>query len=98
MYRSQGIDPLAKRQQSVRFWRDMAKTNKHYTEPACRPLYRNSCFWEYLMPRLRAYLTDKERAAQKAWRDQMERQSAEYRRQQALKKSGPMPLFDSAAA
>jgi hypothetical protein len=94
---SQKSDPLRKREQTVKFWKECQKTNKHYTEPHCRALYRNIGFWPYLMPKLSAMLIAKRKGQMQAKRDELTRQCQEWQHKKALKKAQPLSLFPEAA-
>ena len=75
---AQNDDPLVKRMKTVAFWRRCLLTNKGYSEPQCRALYRNFGFWPYLMPKLQATLKARKKAEEQAQRDQRHKDSLEW--------------------
>jgi hypothetical protein len=78
-------DPLAERQRLAQFWTDCNSTNPAYGLVHARPIYRHPGFRCLVLPGLRAWLCARERARKDAFRDEMRRQSAEWRAKKALK-------------
>lgn len=89
---AQKCDPLVKRMKTVAFWRSCLVTNKGYSEPQCRALYRNVGFWPYLMPKLQATLKARKKAEELAQRDQRRKDSIEWE----VKKAALLALKKSA--
>ena len=95
--KTQQADPLRKRMQTASFWKECHETNPLYGLVHIRALYRNAGFRPYVMPRLQAFLTAREKAAKRAYSEQLGRQAREHEYQKALKKAAPLSLFTEAA-
>lgn len=83
LQRSQKNDPLVKRMKTVAFWRRCLVTNKGYSEPQCRALYRNVGFWLYLMPKMQAMLKERKKAQEQAQREMRRKDSMEWEAKKA---------------
>lgn len=96
------IDPLAKREKTAAFWVRANASNPAYGLVHTRAFYSHPGFRPYLMPRTRAFITARHNAHDAAWREVLRRSSAEFEAAKALKaalkKAGPMPLFEGVPA
>jgi hypothetical protein len=78
-------DPLAERQRLAQFWTERNADNQAYSLVHARPIYRQPGFRCLVLPGLRAYLDERQAARKRAFRDELRRQSAEWRAKKALK-------------
>lgn len=95
--RRRNLDPLAKRERSAAFWRRMNETNKNFGLVHTSAFYRHPGFRPYVLPKLQAWLNDRARKAEDAWRTEVRRSSEAAAYRKALAKAAPLPLFESSA-
>ncbi|MDA8093672.1 MAG: hypothetical protein M0T84_07110 [Betaproteobacteria bacterium] len=82
------VDPLAKRLQSISYWRECKAANPiSYREPLCSPLYRHPGFRDYLMPRTRATIEAKERAQREAYTARLREESVKWEAAKAARRA-----------
>jgi hypothetical protein len=92
---SQRPDVLADRQSSVAFWKFMAETNPRFGPVWCSAFYRNNTFRDRLLPKTRAYLNERRRAALAELAADQRAYSERCRLKKALAKAPPLPLFET---
>ena len=97
LQKGQQNDPLRKRMQTVGFWTKCRETNTAYGLVHIRALYRNQGFRPYVLPRLQAFLTAREKVAKQAYQEQSRREAQAYAHKKALKKATPLSLFPEPA-
>lgn len=95
--KAQPIDPLRKRMLVANTWCKFNETNPHYGLVHVNALYRNAGFRPYVLPRLQAFLTAREKAKKQAYSDQLRGEAQIRGYLAALKKAAPLSLFREAA-